>query len=300
MKKQEINGVTNKTIKPKVLLLIAIVIIQFILMTGIQIAATLILKDPDAVGNHLSPPLTILMKVLAHIIGGLVILFFAYLFTSKEGVSVSKLLGFTRPKTSKLNLVILAIASIAVVFLAGQIATAITQFLSLGESSQKMNESLFFEDLTTGWGILFIGVVGVFPSFFEEMTYRGFLQGRFMKRFNPYVAIGITSLIFGLVHIEPRGIILATVMGMWLGIIAWRIQSVWPAIICHAFVNSTSSFSIVGKYVWGFPETTSIVLKVIVGTFCIAALAYAVKILIQTKSHQDAVSIKQQNQNLKK
>jgi membrane protease YdiL (CAAX protease family) len=95
----------------------------------------------------------------------------------------------------------------------------------------------FFEKLTLAWGIVFVIVIALAPGFFEEMLFRGYVQGRLLKRWRPAWAIGVASLLFALAHVTPHAIALAAPLGLWFGIVAWRTGSIIPTIVSHAFVN---------------------------------------------------------------
>src|SRR5262249_44506433 len=69
--------------------------------------------------------------------------------------------------------------------------------------------------------------------------FRGYLQRRLLQRWHPAVAILVTSALFAIYHGNLPQIIVAFVMGIWLGVIAWRTGSIWPTMICHGFWNAT-------------------------------------------------------------
>jgi|SRR6056297_796588 len=105
-----------------------------------------------------------------------------------------------------------------------------------------------YENISTPWAFVLIAVVGIFPGVSEELFFRGFVQRRLLHRYSPVTAIGITTILFALLHVTPHGIALASVMGIWLGVVAWRIGSIWPSVACHAssiahgmFIKSVAS-----------------------------------------------------------
>ena len=95
----------------------------------------------------------------------------------------------------------------------------------------------FFEQLTLGWGLIFVVIVALAPGFFEEMLFRGYIQRRLLARWSPSLAIGVASILFTLAHVTPHAMAVALPLGVWFGIIAWRVGSIIPCIVCHAFVN---------------------------------------------------------------
>jgi membrane protease YdiL (CAAX protease family) len=131
--------------------------------------------------------------------------------------------------------------------------------------------------------VVFIILIGVLPGFGEELFFRGFIQRRMLERFRPWVAIGATSLVFGIFHVTPHGIALATIIGVWLGVIAWRTNSILPSACCHAFINSGWNIYQVGRFQWGFPNIPPVWFLVIGGTVVIAAFAWSVRLLLKTE-----------------
>ena len=95
------------------------------------------------------------------------------------------------------------------------------------------------QNLTFGWWILFIILIGLIPGFAEEMLFRGYIQSRFVRRFGPITGIGVTSVLFGLAHVMPAAIVMATFIGLYLGVVAWKTGSIWATIGAHIFINSS-------------------------------------------------------------
>lgn len=81
--------------------------------------------------------------------------------------------------------------------------------------------------------IVFIAPIG------EELLFRGFLQ-RFLERTWGDVtrAILVTSMVFAMVHLNPFWLIQIYVLGVFLGYLAWRTQSIIPGLVLHIFNNS--------------------------------------------------------------
>jgi membrane protease YdiL (CAAX protease family) len=71
----------------------------------------------------------------------------------------------------------------------------------------------------------------------EEMLFRGFVQNAFEQRHNPLYAIFITAILFGFVHLLPWWIVQLVFIAMFLGILAWKSDSIVPSAIVHAQNN---------------------------------------------------------------
>ncbi len=113
------------------------------------------------------------------------------------------------------------------------LAIAVANLLPVDESMLK-----FFDALTIDSWIVFVLFVGIAPGLIEEIIFRGYLQQRLVKRWGPTIGIVVASIVFGLCHITPQAVLVALPLGFWFGYIAWRSQSIFPAILCHFFVNS--------------------------------------------------------------
>lgn len=75
---------------------------------------------------------------------------------------------------------------------------------------------------------------------FEEILCRGLMLGALKKAMPAWLAVGVSSLVFGLLHGNPIGIIYATLFGILLGFIAIKLNSIMPSILCHIAFNFTS------------------------------------------------------------
>jgi membrane protease YdiL (CAAX protease family) len=86
-------------------------------------------------------------------------------------------------------------------------------------------------------------VVGVAPGFGEELMFRGYIQTRLAQRWPRLLAILVTSLLFALLHMDPVQSTFALTMGLWLGEVADRTGSIWPAVVGHAFNNAAATLA---------------------------------------------------------
>jgi uncharacterized protein len=128
-----------------------------------------------------------------------------------------------------------------------------------------------YENITPAMSVVFVLFIAVVPGIVEELLFRGYVQRRLLERWRPAVAIGITSVLFALVHVMPHSIVAVLPLGIWFGVVAWKSGSVYPGMLCHAFVNG-------GVNTWRFivkfgdvPEAVQIVvvlLVVLISTVC--------------------------------
>jgi membrane protease YdiL (CAAX protease family) len=83
-------------------------------------------------------------------------------------------------------------------------------------------------------------VFGLVAGVSEEVFFRGFMLTRLREHWGGRRAIVATAACFGVLHVDPNGIhmVLAFVMGLYLGFVAERTGSTLPAIVCHVVNNA--------------------------------------------------------------
>ncbi len=83
--------------------------------------------------------------------------------------------------------------------------------------------------------IVFLAPIG------EELLFRGFLQKYLENAWGDVTrAILFSSLFFAAIHFNPFWMIQIYFLGVLLGYLAWRTQSVLPCIIFHIIINGAS------------------------------------------------------------
>jgi len=80
-------------------------------------------------------------------------------------------------------------------------------------------------------------VIGILAGSAEEVFFRGYMQTRLGERWPAAVAVVVTSLAFGLLHLEWIHAALAVGLGLWLGFITARAGSALPAMAAHVINN---------------------------------------------------------------
>lgn len=82
-----------------------------------------------------------------------------------------------------------------------------------------------------------IFVVALIPAFAEETLFRGLIQKCFEKSLNPVKAIALTGVIFGFFHLNPITLIPLSIIGFYLGFLAYKAKSIMAPISAHFFNN---------------------------------------------------------------
>ncbi len=84
----------------------------------------------------------------------------------------------------------------------------------------------------------------VLNAVLEELLFRGVLWDVVAAEWNPWVALGVTSVIFGVGHLQgyPPGALGAGIAGLYgvvLGGLRWRTGGLGLAILCHIGADAT-------------------------------------------------------------
>ena len=92
---------------------------------------------------------------------------------------------------------------------------------------------------TTWWGGVsaLLALVLVAPVT-EELLFRGWLLQDLKEQYGTAPALVWSSVLFGLVHVEPGAVLYATLGGLVLGAVALRTKSTLASIAMHAGVNA--------------------------------------------------------------
>ncbi len=121
--------------------------------------------------------------------------------------------------------------------LIGLLGYLLMQLMPEESSDQLEFLSGMFTKPTGVFAVVVVMSLTVVPGFVEESLFRGYIQRRLLKRWPPIVAIGFTSVLFASAHLDPHHALMVLPLGVWLGVVAWRAGSIWPAILCHFFGN---------------------------------------------------------------
>ncbi len=85
--------------------------------------------------------------------------------------------------------------------------------------------------------------MAIVPAVGEEFFFRGFLLSAFQAKLRSSHAILLTAILFGLFHVLATSalaverLVPSSLIGIVLGWVCWRTQSLWPGIILHATHN---------------------------------------------------------------
>ncbi len=113
----------------------------------------------------------------------------------------------------------------------------LSRFVQEPSDQLQMLERLFQQHAAGSMAILLV-LISLLPGIVEELLFRGLLQRRLLVRLPTAAAIGITTVFFAAAHMDPMHAVGVVPLGIWLGVIAWRADSIWPAVFGHIGNNA--------------------------------------------------------------
>lgn len=120
----------------------------------------------------------------------------------------------------------------------GQTLDSLTMLVGLGQKSAMTAIRNALSGAVGPELFLAVVVIGVLAGTAEEIFFRGYMQTRLGQRLRPSVAVLVTSVAFGLLHLEWIHAILAFALGLYLGWVTELAGSALPAIACHVINNA--------------------------------------------------------------
>lgn len=153
-----------------------------------------------------------------------------------------KLADFGLRKFNLIRTILLILGSfllfIGLVYLAYLIISVLLPQVNLNEA-QKSG----FELGRHGSGLVasFIVTVLIAPVI-EEVYFRGFLLPAFSARWGDLVGIGLSGMLFGVLHMQINVGIYTFILGVLLGLMYRRTQSIIPGILLHVLNNALAFF----------------------------------------------------------
>jgi membrane protease YdiL (CAAX protease family) len=94
--------------------------------------------------------------------------------------------------------------------------------------------------------IVTIVLVGILGPIAEEIFFRGYVLPGLVKRFGVGWALLLSSLMFGMFHIDPGAIVPTFALGLALGWVYLKTGSIWPAMFAHGLHNTVAV--LIAKY----------------------------------------------------
>ena len=150
------------------------------------------------------------------------------------GLSIRKRLRIN--SISKYSLFSIIFISIGFIVIIDELDRIVYILFGQPEFLQELIEQLQITSIRNG--IIIVFTTAIAAPLVEEMLFRGYLQKVLEESWKDITkAILVTSLFFALVHLNPYWIVQIYLLGMVLGYLAWRTNSIIPGIILHGLNN---------------------------------------------------------------
>ena len=193
---------------------------------------------------------TELVSVLSFIISPVIFIVFFLCYNKKAKIK-NRVAFSDGNKISLLPISIALVLAIISIFL----FTPLMNFMqSLFETKgYNVDNSIPMQDKMANSGLYFLlglGVYALLPAIAEELIFRGIIQKGLASRYNAFVAITLSSIMFVLVHGSLQQTLYQLVMGIMLGYLAHVGGSIIYSMVLHFLNNALvvvfSCFDIVG------------------------------------------------------
>jgi len=129
-----------------------------------------------------------------------------------------------------------ALLTLPLVVIVGIVNSTVTQLISTDFVNPQL-EMLAPQGFKWDAYILTMIATGVIAPFAEEIVFRGVILGWLDQKLGKYLAILISSFLFGSTHGIPALIPALMVAGIAFSLIVYKSQSLWPAIVLHSGFN---------------------------------------------------------------
>ena len=164
-----------------------------------------------------------------------------YLLAMGVPLVIAHLIRYKRTGINKYNLTlssvkIMALVSISIIAIQTGIIFPIVSSLPMPESIKEI-----FLELGNKNGVFsFIAIVIAAPVI-EELIFRGIILNGLLRKYSPIKSIIISSILFGIAHLNPWQFISAFLIGIFSGWVYYRTRKLSLSILIH-LVNNLFAF----------------------------------------------------------
>lgn len=122
----------------------------------------------------------------------------------------------------------------------------------------------------------------ILAPLWEEIFFRGILLRRFTLKWSPQKSIIISSLLFGVIHLNPLTMIFAFCMGCLLGYLYLKTKSLLVPIILHSFANFFGflQFTYINRPKEFMPETAALRSQLTISSVIFVVLFIALLVFV--------------------
>ncbi len=141
---------------------------------------------------------------------------------------------FKMQGTNPLNFLLVALMSLPAYLFAGKVVETINMIYPIPEEYISRFSEMMSMNGSSLW--MKILIVAVLPGICEEFVYRGYMF-RVFRKYGIPAAVIISSVMFGIMHLDPFRLLPASMLGMWIAFLMVRSGSFFIAMLAH-FMNN--------------------------------------------------------------
>lgn len=153
----------------------------------------------------------------------------------------STLKDFGFKKISAKSILIIIVLGFILYFLNSYIATFFSTIISLF-SYERITLSPSTTPITTGLFLQEFLLTAILPAICEEILHRGLMLNCAKKTYNTRYCLFISSILFGLTHLNINQFFYASILGFLMGYVNLICDSIYPSIIIHFMNNFLSIY----------------------------------------------------------
>lgn len=154
--------------------------------------------------------------------------------TSREDMGLTRLMSWTDIGLAPVGLVVYFFVSSVLVYVFSQLVPSID--LTQTQETGFENIHLYYQYL------LVFGVLVILAPVAEEMIFRGYLYGKLRKALPVWVAMLLTSIVFGLVHGQWNVAIDVFALSMVLCSLREITGNIWAGMLLHLLKNGVAFY----------------------------------------------------------
>jgi membrane protease YdiL (CAAX protease family) len=144
--------------------------------------------------------------------------------------------GVSRYNFDSSSAKIIVMVSIAMIAIGIGIISPIVNLIPLFDFEKTM-----FLELAKQTGILSFITIVIAAPILEEMIFRGIILDGLLKKYSPLKSIIISSILFGVAHLNPHQFVAALIIGFFSGWVYYKTKNLTLSIMIH-FVNNLFAF----------------------------------------------------------
>ena len=148
--------------------------------------------------------------------------------------------GIKKYNFSLSSIKIMALVSIAIIAIQTGIISPIVNSLPMPEFMQEI-----FLEFANQNGVFSFIVIVIAAPILEELIFRGIILNGLLQRYSPVKSIVLSSVLFGIVHLNPWQFISALIIGIFSGWVYYKTRKLSLSILIH-LVNNLLAF--IGMY----------------------------------------------------